>query len=75
LDKTIEHLEVLYLEHPNYLPTYYQLAHLYFDLDKLDEAEVIYIKGIALAIVQGNLKTEKELKGSFKLLKDEREDW
>jgi DNA-binding SARP family transcriptional activator len=69
--RSIEHLEVLFLEHPTYLPTYYQLAQLYFDDDKLNEAENVYKKGIELAIAQGNNKAEKELNGAYQILLDE----
>ena len=71
VDRAMEHLEVLHLEHPTYLPTYYQLAQLYFDNDKLNEAEDVYKKGIELAIAQGNIKAEKELKGAYQMLQDE----
>jgi DNA-binding SARP family transcriptional activator len=71
VDKSIEHLAVLFIEHPNYLPTYYQLAQLYFEDDKINEAEEVYKKGISLAIAQGNYKAEKELKGAYQILLDE----
>ena len=73
--KSIEHLEILLNEFPDYLPTYYQLAQLYFDKDELEKAAEVYKAGIALAKAQKNLKIEKELEGAYQMLKDEMEEW
>ena len=36
-------------DHPQYLPTYYQVAQVYIDLGQLSKVEEIYKKGIQLA--------------------------
>jgi Tfp pilus assembly protein PilF len=75
LDAAKEHLEKLLKEYPTYLATYYQLAKIYFDKDFLEEAEVVYLKGIILAKEQGNEKAERELKSAYEMLQDEMEEW
>lgn len=71
----LEHLEILRNQHPDYLATYYQLAQLYVDLDAFSEAEKMYEQGISLAKKLGNGKTESELLGAYRMLKDEMEEW
>ncbi|WP_162628105.1 tetratricopeptide repeat protein [Arcticibacterium luteifluviistationis] len=73
--QSIEHLEILMNEFSDYLPTYYQLAQLYFDKDELEKAAAVYEVGIALAKAQKNQKIEKELEGAYQMLKDEMEEW
>ncbi len=73
--RAVEHLEVLIEEHPTYLPTYYQLAQLYFDVDALDEADKVYLKGIDLAVAQKNQKIEAELRGAYRMLLDDMEEY
>ncbi|MFT4733360.1 MAG: tetratricopeptide (TPR) repeat protein [Algoriphagus sp.] len=73
--RAVEHLEVLIREHATYLPTYYQLAQLYFDEDALEDAEKIYLKGIALAESQNNQKIEAELRGAYRMLLDDMEEY
>ncbi len=73
--KALELFEMLYREHPDYLPTYYQLAKLYLESAAYSKAEEVYLKGMDLARQQSNSKTEKELKGAYQILKDETEEW
>ena len=61
-------------EFPDYLPTYYKAANYFFDRDLWDEAEAIFIKGIALAEAQGNEKAHRELNSSYALFKTETQD-
>ncbi len=75
LNAAIEHLKVLINDHADYLPTYYQFAGLYFELEKYKEAEELYKNGIALAQLQGNTKIEKELRGALQQLIDETSAW
>lgn len=65
----------LHKEHPDYLPTYYQLGGLLTEDEVYDEAEKIYEQGIILATKLSNEKILKELKGALQLMKDESEDW
>ena len=59
------------INYPNYLPTYYMAANLYFNLGKYTDAEITFLKGIALATQQKNEKALKELKASYMTFKDE----
>ncbi len=61
-------------KHPEYLPSYYLAANLYFNLGKIQEAERTFEKGIALALEQKNEKAIRELKGSYMMFKDETAD-
>jgi tetratricopeptide (TPR) repeat protein len=74
-DKAAELLKILYVNFPDYLPVYYQLAQYYFQNDNFIEAEEVFVKGIRLASAQKNSKTEKELLGAYRLFKDETEEW
>lgn len=73
--KAMSFLENLYYHHPDYLPTYYHLAQFYFDMDENKKAEEVYLKGIELALKQGDHKAEKELKGAYQIFKDETDEW
>lgn len=48
--------------HPNYVPTYYQLAILNFELNKNEEAVAVIEQGITQAKSQNNLKAASELR-------------
>lgn len=63
--KAKEQFEEVVAKHPDYLPTYYQLAQLYFDLQKAELAKQTYITGIALAKSQENDFTLRELKNAY----------
>jgi uncharacterized protein HemY len=52
----------------DYLPLYYQLAHIYEELNDADKAIVVYNEGINLAIKQLDKKTELELKSALEEL-------
>ena len=54
VQKAKEYFEMLLISHADYLPTYYQLAQLYFDLQEDDLAKKTYLAGIELAKKQGN---------------------
>ncbi|UBM58495.1 tetratricopeptide repeat protein [Marinilongibacter aquaticus] len=70
-----KHLELLYAEHTGYLPLYYQLGQLYTAAEDFDRAEKVYTEGIGLARKMEDVKTEKELRGAYQIMKDEREEW
>jgi len=57
-------LEGLLNEHPDYLPTYYKAAHLYWEKDEWDLAEQTFLSGIRLAELQADEKALKELKSA-----------
>lgn len=52
-------------DHPTYLPTYYQAAHLAEELGDDVEAKAIYEKGIEIAKEQNNFKTRAELQSAL----------
>ena len=64
LNKAIEYYLILLEDHPDYLPTYYQLGHIFWEQDELEKAEEIFKKGISLAQEQKNQKTLHELKSA-----------
>ena len=54
-------LEELIRNHPGYLPTYFKLAHLYWDLEEWELTDSIFLKGIDLAEKQNDQKALSEL--------------
>ncbi|MDP5140151.1 MAG: tetratricopeptide repeat protein [Spirosomaceae bacterium] len=69
--EALKHLEVLLIDFPEYLATYYQAAAIYAEQDEEEKAAAVFEKGIILAAKQRNDKILKELKGAFKMYKDE----
>jgi Tfp pilus assembly protein PilF len=61
----LERFEILLQEHPDYLPVYYQAAHLYVENNDKENAEIVFKKGIALANRLGNTKTYQELLNAY----------
>ena len=61
-------LEWIRNKHPDYLPLYYQLAHVYEELKNSDMAIHVYEQGIELAIKLSDKKTELELKSALEEL-------
>lgn len=51
----------LLVDHPDYLPTYYQAGQLLEAFEREDEALKVYATGMALAKTQSNNKTFQEL--------------
>ena len=58
---------------PNYLPTYFKLAHLYWDFEEWDKAQSIFERGIILASKQDDQKALRELKSAFQNFEFERD--
>lgn len=69
------YLDQLLANHPDYLPTYYQAAALYANLDDRDKAAQLYEKGIALARAQNNQKTLQELERAQRAFEDDEDEW
>lgn len=65
----------LLAEHPDYLPTYYQAAALYAELEDRDKAATLYEKGIALAQTQKNQKILQELQRAQQAFEDDEDEW
>ena len=52
-------------KHSEYLPTYYQAAHFYWEQNNLELAEEIFKNGIELAQKVNDAKTLAELKNAY----------
>lgn len=61
----LERFEILLHKHPDYLPVYYQAAHLYLVKNDRENAEIVFKNGIALADRLGNNKTYQELMNAY----------
>ena len=70
-DKAIKYFEKLLKEFPEYLPTYYHAAALYFETNQNKEAENTYLLGIKLAEKLKKEKTLRELKSAYQMFLDE----
>ncbi|MCE7064834.1 tetratricopeptide repeat protein [Dyadobacter sp. CY326] len=66
--------DILLTEHPDYLPTYYHAGAFFANAEKIEKAEEIYRKGVALAMLQKNTKAHQELQRAFNSFLDELDD-
>lgn len=57
--------DYLLTNHPDYLPVHFPAAHFFAELEDIPKAKEIFEKGIALAELQNEDKTLKELKNAF----------
>lgn len=73
-NQALIYFEKLLKEHPNYVPTYYQVGKLYEDLDKSDKALLTYEKGIEIANLANDKLALRELKNAHQQLLDDLED-
>jgi tetratricopeptide (TPR) repeat protein len=69
--KSLEYFENLLTEFPEYLPTYYHAANLFFSFERLEKAKETYLMGIELAKKLKKEKTLKELQGAYSMFLDE----
>jgi len=60
-DASIEQLVYLINQHPNYHPSYYMLAEIYYHLDRIEEGTQIALQGIQKAKNLQLLKVSSEL--------------
>jgi len=63
--KSSELFDLVMLEHPDYVPTYYHAAKLYQDLGEREKAISIYEKGIAVAMKNKDMKAHRELQSAY----------
>ena len=70
-EKALFYLEKLLVEHPDYIPTYYHAAALYFEKGDFENAEQTYIIGIAKAHQKSNQRSYDELKRAYRMFLDE----
>jgi tetratricopeptide (TPR) repeat protein len=73
-DKAIQYFEKLLKEFPDYLPTYYHAAALFFETNQNKEAEKTYLWGINLAEKLQKEKALKELKSAYQMFLDEKDE-
>lgn len=73
LSQAMKLYEKLLTDHPDYLATYYQAAHIYWEDDEIEKANELFKKGIALAERVNNEKTLHELKAAYHNFKMENE--
>jgi hypothetical protein len=66
--------DLLLEKHPDYLPTYYHAGAFFAAIEKVEKAEEIYHKGVKLAVLQGNVKTHRELLSAYNSFQDDLED-
>lgn len=64
-NKASEIFQRLISRFPNYLPVYYQAAHLFWEMGFMEESKITFMQGIALAEKNKDTKTEIELKNAF----------
>jgi len=74
LGKAEVFFDILLDRHPDYLATYYNAGAFFAGLEKNEKAEIIYQKGIDLALNMKNTKTHQELLRAYRFFLDELED-
>lgn len=72
-ERALELLRQLIASHPDYLPTYYKIAHLLWDEESWDEAENAFEVGLQLAAKQNDEKAARELRSAYQNFEFERE--
>lgn len=73
-EKAGQFFDILLFNHPDYLPTYYHAGEFFALEENFKKAELIYQKGIDLALSQKNTKTHQELLRAYRGFLDELED-
>ncbi|MEM6737967.1 MAG: tetratricopeptide repeat protein [Bacteroidota bacterium] len=66
--KSLDILQTLLKEHPNYLPSYFKTAHLFWEMEDLEKAKNVFVKGLSLAEEQDDQKALSELKSAYQNL-------
>jgi len=65
LNRAIYEFELLLKKFPDYLPVYYQAAHLYMEMGDLYKAKDTFKNGMLLAKSVSELKTFQELSNAY----------
>lgn len=65
LDKALEFYELLINNHPEYIATYYHLAHSYIDIGEDEKAKLTFEAGIEIATRNNEAFALRELKSAF----------
>lgn len=66
--QALDVMEKLINQHKDYLPTYYQLATLYWEMEQLEKAKLTFEQGIRLAKKQQQQKILGELTSAYQNL-------
>lgn len=69
-EKALVFFEKLIAQHPDYLPTYYQMGLALEKLNQTQKAKDVYNQGIVLAQTTKDFKTKSELEEALSLLDD-----
>ena len=64
-EKALTYFELLIENHPDYVATYYHLAHLYLELEKDEEAKITFENGIEKATINNENLMLRELKSAY----------
>lgn len=64
-DKAEEHFGILVEEHPGYIGTYYHYGACLLELDKKEEAEAIFEKGMEIARAAREVHALAELQNAY----------
>ena len=64
-ETALTYFEQLLAEHENYTGTYYHAANLYLELNRLDEAEVVFKKGTEICRNQNDAHALRELQTAY----------
>jgi tetratricopeptide (TPR) repeat protein len=67
-EEAVAHFETLIREHPDYVPTYYQFAQLYENLERTEDAIRIYKLGLVAARNAGDLHAASEIQAALDML-------
>jgi tetratricopeptide (TPR) repeat protein len=73
-EKSVEILEKIANQNPNYTPTYYQLAALYWAKNEIEKAKNTYLKGIEICKIVADHHTLRELQRAYQHFLDEVEN-
>ena len=64
-EKALTYFELLIENHPDYVATYYHLAHLYLDLEKDEDAKITFENGIEKAALNNENLMLRELRSAY----------
>lgn len=64
-EKALTYFELLLKSHPDYIATYYHLAHLYIDLAEEKKAQTVFEKGIEVATRNNEAHALRELRSAY----------
>ncbi len=65
MEETYETFRKLLIQFPDYLPSYYQAAHFFWEIGFIEEAKSTFLKGIELSEKNQDAKTGQELKNAY----------